>query len=686
MARGDGPHARARRAARRERRRAVRRIGAGERELSGAWARIERRLQRALASLDRSSSEDAIAERIRREVLPSARARRTIVERTVEASAELGLEAAAAVGRGAFDALGARPIDHQRALELATDHLRGARAIDGVSLSARLHASEERTVRAMAAELHETMRAGHSVEVAAQRLLEVDDAVVELPAYIRRVRDAARLGDTVRLRTVIDEHVADLDRLDDPTLRAAGREFLARARRATSEDVERQVQYWVRDRALYQQRVVARTESARVHTAAFVESTRGQPWTKGYRWELSPQHPKPDVCDLYAHQDIDGLGPGGYTLEGVPALPAHPNCLCFLTAIVDDAHFDRELARARGLPEPPEAWRSSGHETASEWLRRQPSELQATLLGPGRHRVWLERPEQVIAARGELRPLWRALGLPRPPQRVGVERVRVAGVDPFREAGARTPREPTPAPRRRRRPDAQATPQPTPARRARDRFASAIVSQRGDRIRSATRSWIASVYGDEVRSWDVAEQRRSRTLRVARIDARAFHSWTGEIVIERSVMEAARAGMTALSTRSRGELLPAEVQGFRTIIHEEMHGHSSLRRGAYRYAGKVLEEVGVELHARELVERILELPAGSLGGSYQPWVANVRAVVRDAFPEEADVDGRIRRAARRAWREPIDTHEDYVERFVEGLGPAPERRAALHGAIRSLRP
>src|SRR5690606_3258478 len=117
-----------------------------------------------------------------------------------------------------------------------------------------------------------------------------------------------------------------------------------------------------------------------------------------------PQHPRPDICDLYANQNLYGLGPGGYPPDAVPSTP-HPNCLCVRVAIVDRFHTRRELARLNGEPEPPREWEVGGHETAAEWLARQPEEFQRELLGKTRYEVFRREPERVITAGGEPLPV-----------------------------------------------------------------------------------------------------------------------------------------------------------------------------------------------------------------------------------------------------------------------------------------
>jgi len=47
------------------------------------------------------------------------------------------------------------------------------------------------------------------------------------------------------------------------------------------------------------------------------------------------RHPKCDICDVYAHADLYGLGKGIFPKDKFPKLPAHPHCLCRIKPIVD---------------------------------------------------------------------------------------------------------------------------------------------------------------------------------------------------------------------------------------------------------------------------------------------------------------------------------------------------------------
>lgn len=75
-----------------------------------------------------------------------------------------------------------------------------------------------------------------------------------------------------------------------------------------------------------------RTEMNRAHTEAFVSAAVGDDDIVGVQFNLSPLHPRVDICDVHAKVDLYGLGPGVYPLGAHP-YPAHPQTLSFLTYV-----------------------------------------------------------------------------------------------------------------------------------------------------------------------------------------------------------------------------------------------------------------------------------------------------------------------------------------------------------------
>lgn len=98
---------------------------------------------------------------------------------------------------------------------------------------------------------------------------------------------------------------------------------------------------------------LARTEITRAHGQAHVVAGAMNPFVAGDKWNLSPRHPRPDVCDIYARGGPNG--DGVYPTGTLPGYPAHPSCLCNLTyalisdpdAIIEELRRDIRRERAQ---------------------------------------------------------------------------------------------------------------------------------------------------------------------------------------------------------------------------------------------------------------------------------------------------------------------------------------------------
>lgn len=80
---------------------------------------------------------------------------------------------------------------------------------------------------------------------------------------------------------------------------------------------------------------VFRTEINRAHGEAYQAAAFDLDDVIGTRFLLSPNHPKPDICDMHARVNRYGLGPGVYP-PGRNPWPAHPNTLSFVVAVFRD--------------------------------------------------------------------------------------------------------------------------------------------------------------------------------------------------------------------------------------------------------------------------------------------------------------------------------------------------------------
>jgi hypothetical protein len=111
---------------------------------------------------------------------------------------------------------------------------------------------------------------------------------------------------------------------------------------------------------------VFRTEINRAHGTAFMTGAERTPGFVGFRFLLSPRHPRPDICDLLAAQNLYGLGPGVYPDAKRCPWPAHPNTLSFVEMVFDDEVTAADRA---------------GKETPMQAMARLPADVRDGVLG-----------------------------------------------------------------------------------------------------------------------------------------------------------------------------------------------------------------------------------------------------------------------------------------------------------------
>jgi hypothetical protein len=177
------------------------------------------------------------------------------------------------------------------------------------------------------------------------------------------------------------------------------------------------------DRAPYEQaRRVFRTELGRAHNAAFEAASFEHSDVVGMKFELSPRHPRRDICDMHAAANPYGLGPGVYP-QGRNPYPAHPNTLSYIQPVfADEVTSEDEQAEDR-----------------ISWLKRQSPEVQEDVLGSRAKRAALE---QGLLKENQLDTPWKVLR--RRYQSAGVdvealERSAGAAVSPSAASGTAAP-------------------------------------------------------------------------------------------------------------------------------------------------------------------------------------------------------------------------------------------------------
>lgn len=229
-----------------------------------------------------------------------------------------GLTEAAALGASVFLTSADRVVSN------TVLHLQDFIAADGLQLSDRLWRVGVATKTRVAEAIRNAVLRGSSAWQAAQELVAQGHAVPTETALAARAAQAPVLGAEVK---------AELTTRSGNPMRNALR--------------------------------VLRTEVNRAFTESFVAASLEHPEVAAVKFNLSPLHPRTDICDLYAHANLHGLGPGVYP-QGAHPYPAHPETLSYLTVVFVDEITDADRA---------------GRESMFDWLNDQAPAAQDAVLG-----------------------------------------------------------------------------------------------------------------------------------------------------------------------------------------------------------------------------------------------------------------------------------------------------------------
>jgi hypothetical protein len=113
---------------------------------------------------------------------------------------------------------------------------------------------------------------------------------------------------------------------------------------------------------------LVRTEINRAHGEAFKNAAFEHPDVIGTKFNLSPSHPRKDICDMHSKVNRYGLGNGVYP-KGRSPWPAHPNTLSYESVVFKDEVTDADRA---------------GKEDRIAWLKKQSTDTQVSVLGKGK--------------------------------------------------------------------------------------------------------------------------------------------------------------------------------------------------------------------------------------------------------------------------------------------------------------
>lgn len=206
----------------------------------------------------------------------------------------------------------------------ALDQVRSFVGADGLQLSDRVWRVNAHTRRTIVETLRGAIHRGATAREAARALLGEGKGVSAEIAELVRAARAGALGDTIT----------------DALLAGTGNPMRNALR-------------------------VVRTEMNRAFTESFVGAAFDHDDVAGVKFTLSPMHPRPDICDVYAKANLHGMGPGVYP-RGAHPYPAHPETLSYLVVVFVDEITAEDRA---------------GRQSMSDWLRLQPHGTQEQVLG-----------------------------------------------------------------------------------------------------------------------------------------------------------------------------------------------------------------------------------------------------------------------------------------------------------------
>lgn len=242
---------------------------------------------------------DGLLADINRQLADVARRRNAELDTGLQYAAEIGAEGAAAgIAQATGISVGA---SFHRVSREAVEFLQNLVHADGLQLSDRLWRIDRGAKQDVAAILEDAIVQGTSARDTARAILRRGDPLTDELKAKMGLNTSAKIGNR------IEELLTPVKGMGNPVYRA---------------------------------RLVAQTEINRAHRTAYRMQGQEFDFVHGMKWNLSKSHPRPDICDTLAEQNLHGLGPGGYPVNEFPEVPAHPGCICYDTFILDEAALD----------------------------------------------------------------------------------------------------------------------------------------------------------------------------------------------------------------------------------------------------------------------------------------------------------------------------------------------------------
>lgn len=212
---------------------------------------------------------------------------------------------------------------------------------DNLTLSERTTKGGKEITAQAASIIAEAIKKGKSVQKTALALFDGYGyghvlPTQDIPEFMKKLSEIGKLTDYKgqTFRKTLRDVERQLKRVNVQGMKIAYGKIKEAIETGNEKKINKAVYVATQERTRYFARRIARTELARAYGDGAMAKWENDEDCVAFQWKLSTGHPFCDICDLYAHADLYGMGPGIFPKDKVPRLPAHPNCMCHLRPVM----------------------------------------------------------------------------------------------------------------------------------------------------------------------------------------------------------------------------------------------------------------------------------------------------------------------------------------------------------------
>lgn len=226
---------------------------------------------------------------------------------------------------------------------------------DNLTLSKRTTKGGKTVTKQAASIIEEAIKKGKSVQKTALALFDGYGyghvlPTQDIPEFMKKLAEIGRLTDYKgrEFRKTLRDVERQLKRVNVQGMKIAYGKVKEAIETGNEKKINKAVYVATQERTRYFARRIARTELARAYGDGAMAKWENDEDCVAFQWKLSTGHPFCDICDLYAHADLYGMGPGIFPKDKVPRLPVHPNCMCHLRPVMSGSKLLKsETPKAR---------------------------------------------------------------------------------------------------------------------------------------------------------------------------------------------------------------------------------------------------------------------------------------------------------------------------------------------------